>query len=166
MDREDRVVGAVRRGDAHRDSTLIHRSVQVLIFDGSGRVLLQRRSAAKDLFPLFWCASASGHVAAGDSYDETAARELAEELGVHLDLTCRGKFLVASEQETEVTVLFTANSSGPFTFDPIETCGGEFFTRDDLSAMLAKGALKLTPATLAALDCAGWHEVICRDEKN
>ena len=160
------MIGTVRRGDAHRDSSLIHRSVQVLIFDDSGRVLLQRRSANKDLFPLYWCASASGHVAAGDSYDDTAARELAEELGMHLELVCLGKFVVASQRETEVTVLYTAHSNGPFAFDPIETCGGEFFTREEVSGRIASGTLQLTPATYAALDYAGWHEVICREANN
>src|SRR6185312_17340618 len=79
VDEGDRVVGQVRRGEAHRNPAFIHRSVQILVLASDGRLLLQRRSAKKDLFPGYYCASASGHVASGDDYLTTAERELAEE---------------------------------------------------------------------------------------
>src|SRR5579885_888880 len=113
VDRDDLVIGQVRRGDAHRNPALIHRSVQILVFDSAGRVLLQRRSQAKDLFPGYYCASASGHVASGEDYITTAQREIAEELGVAPELTFVGNALVRSEPETELTALFVARCDGP-----------------------------------------------------
>ncbi|HEY7849903.1 MAG TPA: NUDIX domain-containing protein [Ktedonobacterales bacterium] len=150
VDEQDHVIGQVRRGDAHRNPALLHRSVQVLVFDSAGRMLLQRRSPGKDLFPGYYCASASGHVIAGDDYLATAQRELAEELGVSAPLTALGKALVRSDVETELTALFLAQCDGPFHFDPVETAGGEFFTWTELLASRAK--LPMTPALLAALD--------------
>ena len=82
VDLDDHVIGQVRRGEAHRNPALIHRSVQVLVFTHAGQMLLQRRSASKDLFPGYYCASASGHVASGEHYATTAERELIEELGI------------------------------------------------------------------------------------
>jgi 16S rRNA (adenine1518-N6/adenine1519-N6)-dimethyltransferase len=152
IDADDHVIGTVRRGDAHRNPALLHRSVQVLVFGGDGRLLLQRRSRAKDLFPGFYCASASGHVASGEDYAETAAREVEEELGVNLRLAYLGKTLVYSESETEMTALFIAHSDGPFTFHPTETEGGAYFTFDEVRASRSSGALAMTPALLAALD--------------
>ncbi len=151
VDERDRVIGRVRRGEAHRDPRLIHRSVQVLIFDSQGRLLLQRRSQAKDLFPGYHCASASGHVAAGDDYVATAARELREELGVSLPVTLVGKTLVRSAFETEIMEVYSAQSDGPFHFHPTETNGGEFVTPAALAEGRATGALRLTPALEAAL---------------
>ena len=150
VDEHDTVVGQVRRGDAHRNPALLHRSVQIMVFDSAGRLLLQRRSARKDLFPNAYCASASGHVIAGDDYLATAQRELAEELGIVAPLTSLGKALVRSEVETEMTALFLAHSDGPFTFDPVETAGGEFLTWQD--ALAARATLPMTPALLVALD--------------
>jgi isopentenyldiphosphate isomerase len=150
VDELDNVIGQVRRGDAHRNPKLLHRSVQALVFDGAGRVLLQLRSLRKDLFPGYYCASASGHVIAGDTYEETARRELEEELGVSAPLTFLGKALVPSAQETEITALFLARSDGPFQFNPVETDGGAFFTWDALRA--ARATLPMTPALLVALD--------------
>lgn len=154
VDLDDRVIGQVRRGEAHRNPALIHRSVQVLVFSHDGRVLLQKRSAAKDLFPNYWCASASGHVASGEDYLTTARRELAEELGVVADLTFVAKTLVRTAPETEQTAVFVAHSDGPFTFHPTETSGGRFFTLGELRNGRASNELPLTPAALAALDAA------------
>lgn len=150
VDERDQVIGTVRRGDAHRDPSLIHRSVQILVFDSAGRALLQLRSARKDLFPGYYCASASGHVMAGESYDVTAGREIEEELGVAPPLRPLGAALVRSAVETEITALYVAHSDGPFHFHPDETDGGRFFTLDELRA--TRDWLPMTPALLVALD--------------
>ena len=60
---------------------LWHRAVHILVFDGTGRVLLQKRSMLKDLSPGLWDSSCSGHLDAGEDYDAAAIRELAEEIG-------------------------------------------------------------------------------------
>ncbi len=148
----DELVGQTRRGQAHRDPRLIHRSVQILVFNQLGDLLLQRRSASKDLFPGYLCASASGHVASGDDYATTAAREISEELGVAPTLTYLGKTIVRTPEETEITGVFIARHDGPFHFHPIETQGGAFFTLAAIARGRAEGALPLTPAFLAALD--------------
>lgn len=150
VDERDMVIGTVRRGVAHSDPSLIHRSVQVLILDGSDRILLQLRSASKDLFPGYYCASASGHVMAGESYDATASREIIEELGVAPPLRGLGVTMVRSTYETELTALYIARHDGPFQFHPTETDGGRFFTLEELRA--TREWLPMTPALLAALD--------------
>jgi isopentenyl-diphosphate delta-isomerase type 1 len=150
IDATDQVIGQVRRAEAHRNPALLHRSVQVLVFDASNRLLLQRRSATKDLFPGYFCASASGHVASGDDYLATAAREVGEELGIHPRLTYLAKAIVRSEYETELTALFAARSQGPFWFHPSETDGGEFVALDELFGDLG-ATLPMTPALREAL---------------
>ena len=52
------------------------------IFDSRGRLLLQKRSAGKRVWPGKWDVSAAGGVAAGETTREAAARELEEELGL------------------------------------------------------------------------------------
>lgn len=152
VDLDDHVIGVVRRGDAHRNPALIHRSVQILIFSSDGRLLLQKRSARKDLFPGYYCASASGHVDAGEDYARTAIREAWEELGIALQLIPLAKTLVRSEQETEITALYISINDGPFTFHPGETDGGVFMTLGEIRRRRDAGTLPMTPALLAALD--------------
>lgn len=150
VDERDMVIGTVRRGVAHSDPSLIHRSVQVLVLDAADRILLQLRSARKDLFPGYYCASASGHVMAGESYDATASREIVEELGVAPPLRGLGVTMVRSVYESELTALYIARHDGPFQFHPTETDGGRFFTLEELRA--TREWLPMTPALLAALD--------------
>lgn len=155
VDERDRVIGQVRRGDAHHNPALLHRSVQVLVFNDAGHLLLQRRSASKDLFPGYYCASASGHLTVGETYASAAAREVHEELGISLGLGTlieRGRGIVRSARETELTAVYTARANGPFTFNPTETAGGAFFAPEAIAQGRADGTLPLTPALLAALD--------------
>src|SRR2546430_16949560 len=77
-------------------NNLRHRAVHILIFNQAGEVYLQQRSRWKDRHPLKWDSSAAGHVADGERYDDTAQRELNEELGVTVALQKIAK-LPASE---------------------------------------------------------------------
>lgn len=73
------------RSVAHATGTM-HRTAHIWVVrkGGSGEweLLLQRRSAQKESFPLCYDTSSAGHVSAGDSYEESAYRELKEELGI------------------------------------------------------------------------------------
>ncbi len=152
VDLDDHVIGKVRRGEAHRNPALIHRSVQVLVFTHERHLLLQRRSARKDLFPGYYCASASGHVASGEEYATTAERELAEELGISAPLTYISKALVRSEPETELTALYATVSDGPYQFHPTETDGGRLFAVNDVRDGIIRGDLPVTPALRVAME--------------
>ncbi len=152
VDLDDHVIGKVRRGEAHRNPALIHRSVQVLVFTHERHLRLQRRSASKDLFPGYYCASASGHVASGEEYATTAERELAEELGISAPLTYISKALVRSEPETELTALYATVSDGPYQFHPTETDGGRLFAVNDVRDGIIRGDLPVTPALRVAME--------------
>ena len=74
VDSSDKVIGRASREEVHRKG-LLHRSTHLLVFDESGRVLLQKRSMRKDWFPGRWDSSVSGHVDSGEHYDECVVRE-------------------------------------------------------------------------------------------
>jgi 16S rRNA (adenine1518-N6/adenine1519-N6)-dimethyltransferase len=85
VDKNDEVRGYATRSEVHGNN-LRHRAVHILIFNQAGELYLQQRSRWKDRHPLKWDSSAAGHVTAGETYDETARRELREELGVDVPL--------------------------------------------------------------------------------
>lgn len=85
VDENDEVKGYATRSEVHGNN-LRHRAVHILIFNQAGDLYLQQRSRSKDRHPLQWDSSAAGHVTAGENYDETARRELKEELNVDVPL--------------------------------------------------------------------------------
>lgn len=83
VDQNDRVIGRVSRDEAHKKG-LSHRAVHIFFQNFKGDWILQKRSSFKDVDPLLWTTSCSGHVDEGESYAEAAVRESEEELGVNI----------------------------------------------------------------------------------
>lgn len=81
VDEHDGVLATVTRRQM-RAERLRHRAVYVAVTSGDGRLLVHRRSDAKDLWPGRWDTVVGGVVGAGESWDDAARRELAEEVGV------------------------------------------------------------------------------------
>jgi isopentenyldiphosphate isomerase len=80
VDEDDRVVATVTRGEVRRRQ-LLHRCTYVLLRNADGEILVHRRTDTKDIFPGAYDVFAGGVCAAGESYDDCARREIAEELG-------------------------------------------------------------------------------------
>ncbi len=81
VDDADIVIGQAARSVVH-EQELWHRGVHILLFDGRGRLLIQKRSAERKQYASLWDCSISEHVQSGESYLEAAGRGLEEELGV------------------------------------------------------------------------------------
>lgn len=151
VDKNDRIRGYYSRYQCHHDKRLIHRAVGILIFNEAGQVLLQKRSQNKDTNPGFYTLSVSGHVTKGDTYTQTAKRELFEELGIQSPLRRERKFVVESEIETEMDCIFTAKHNGPFSPNKEEVDKVEFVDLGKLPSISSK----LTPFALTSFKQLG-----------
>lgn len=90
VDENDREIGAAPKEQVWRQG-LVHRVARIVITNPAGEVLVQRRGD-KPLYPHRWDLSVAGHVAAGQTYLQTAKREAEEEIGATgLDLRLLGK---------------------------------------------------------------------------
>lgn len=72
------IVGALPRTEARHSGQAVG-VVNVLVRDGAGRVLLQKRTVGLENGGR-WDKSVGGHVSAGEEFDTTAVRETGEEL--------------------------------------------------------------------------------------
>lgn len=61
-----------------------HRVSHIWLQNDKGQLLCQQRSLEKELLPGFWECFFGGHSRPGESYEETAQRELREELGLDI----------------------------------------------------------------------------------
>lgn len=144
------------RREVHADR-LPHRSVQIMLFNQAGELLLQRRHRDKLTFPGFWDTSCAGHVEEPDYpagpdddldavYEAVAHRELFEELGVRSDLTLLGRFGPEPGVHYEHLHLYRASHEGPFTIQEDEVEEVRFVTPEAFDAMVSEGREKVVPA--------------------
>jgi isopentenyldiphosphate isomerase len=129
----DEVTGRAPRSEVHARG-LRHRAVHVLVFDAAGRIFLQLRSRTKDVAPGCWDSSCSGHVDAGEEYDDAARRELGEEIGLFLAAPPPRWFRVEAGPETggEFVWVYRLRHAGPFVLHPGEIERGEWFEPEAL----------------------------------
>ncbi|MBU61912.1 MAG: NUDIX hydrolase [Opitutae bacterium] len=118
----DLEIGKERRDVVHARK-LFHRAVHVLILDATDRILVQKRSLAKDSAPGLWCSSCSGHLDAGEGYLPAALRELDEEVGLKISPENLAQILSVSpcmETGWEFCRVFFLRNDGPYAFEPSE----------------------------------------------
>ena len=77
------MLGVVSRREAIREGWL-HRVAVTVCRDDRGRILVHRRSEQVSRFPGLYEVEVGGAVDVGESYEQAAARELAEELGIRV----------------------------------------------------------------------------------
>ena len=126
VDKKDRILRYANRSKVHGNN-LRHRAVHILIFNEAGELYLQQRSRWKDRHPLKWDSSAAGHVAFRESYDETARRELKEELGTTVPLHKVSKVSASQRTDHEFIWLYRGLTSGDLVPDNSEIEQGAFF---------------------------------------
>lgn len=92
VDEWDRVLGVVERGEAI-EKRWLHRVSTTVCRDPEGRILVHRRPEGMSRFPGQYNWLIGGAAEVGESYEEAAARELGEELGVRAGVRFAFKFL-------------------------------------------------------------------------
>ncbi|MEU4356286.1 NUDIX hydrolase [Streptomyces virginiae] len=119
VDEQDQVLAVVSRGEAVRHGWL-HRIAVTVCRDREGRILVHRRSEDVDRFPGHYEVGLGGAVAPGESYEEAASRELAEELDVRAPVRIIVKFLNRSGLSPHWLAVHEAVLSNNLCPDPDE----------------------------------------------
>ncbi len=139
-DDRGRPMGPVSRHRCHGDPSIIHLTVHLHVFDGAGRLFLQKRSQAKDLYPGSWDTAVGGHVKAGEGVRQALLREAHEELGIDAGAAHPlHEYLHTNRHESEYVHAWGIVSKGPFSLDPLEVEAGRFHTASQIEAHLGDG---------------------------
>ncbi len=147
VDDQDRPVDKKTRADVHVNN-LRHRAAHVFIFDRSGQLFLQKRSPWKDRHPGVWDSSAAGHLDAGEGYDEAAAREVKEEMGVRVRVEPVAKIAACEGTGWEFVTLYRGESEGPFRLPAAEVETGMFFPVPAIERWIATRPQDFAPGFL------------------
>jgi 8-oxo-dGTP pyrophosphatase MutT (NUDIX family) len=138
VDRNNQETGECPRS-VMRARNHIHRACYILVFNGKHELFVQKRTMYKDIYPGHWDIAAGGVVLAGESYEESAKRELLEELGITgVTLEFAGDRYFEDRDNRVWGRIFTCFHEGPFSLQAEEIDFGRFMTISktlDLSAI-------------------------------
>lgn len=149
VDENDRVIGRLPRHVVHRRK-LLHRSVHGLVISSSNKIYLQHRSPRRVCNPGLWDSSVSGHVEAGETYDQAIVREAVEELKLHLRITPKRLFKLRACAETELEHVwaYVIRDNGPFQIDRSEAVEAKWFSVETLNRWIRHRPELLTPSLI------------------
>lgn len=148
VDADDQVVRVAPRSEVRRGN-LLHRATYILVQRSSGRIVVQRRTLTKDFCPGMLDVCCGGVVTSGEEYDESARRELAEELGVEqASLKGFGTFHSECELYRVWGALYHCIHDGPLVLQAEEVAAVEEMTLAEIRTR----ADEFTPDSLIALE--------------
>lgn len=136
VDEDDRLVRVVTRREMRADR-LLHRGTAILVRRDDGEVFVHRRTDTKDVHPGMHDMFFGGVVCAGETYDDNARRELAEESGiegVEPRFLCR--YLYRGPTVALWTAAYEVRWEGDVRLQPEEVAWGAFVTVAELDRML------------------------------
>ncbi|SFX98235.1 MULTISPECIES: NUDIX hydrolase [unclassified Pseudomonas] len=126
VDENDNLLGSLVRSEL-RERGLIGRGTYIMLFNSAGELCVHRRTLSKAIYPGFWDVAAGGMVQANETYAESAARELAEELGVSgVPLIAHDHFYFEDPGSRLWCSVFSAVWDGPLVLQPEEVLEARF----------------------------------------
>jgi len=136
------VLDQAPRDAIHGNNSLLHRVVHVVVRNGSGDILLQKRSASKDVAPGRWDTSVGGHVALGETLGEALQREAQEEIGVACEKAVfMYTYIHRNAYESEIVSTYGCLYEGPFTLNKEEIDEIRFWSLEEIKNSLGKDIL-------------------------
>jgi isopentenyldiphosphate isomerase len=179
IDEQGRTLESLSRAEIRRRN-LLHRVTATFVFHADGRLFVQQRSPAKDVYPGLFDMCVGGTVASGEGYAENACREVAEELGVHgVPLYELFGHRFQDAHSCSLIRVFACVYAGPLRLQPEEVVDGRWCAEAEVERLIAAGrmcpdstqgwrtylathgagrnfALEVAPG-LAPIDCSAWR---------
>ncbi|MBW2506716.1 MAG: NUDIX hydrolase YfcD [Deltaproteobacteria bacterium] len=138
VDKDNKVTGSAPRHQM-RASGLPHRATYILVFNSLGELFVQKRTMTKDIYPGYYDVAAGGVVLAGECYDESAKRELAEELGIkETDLTSHFTFFYQEDKNRVWGRVYSCIYDGELILQAEEVESGYFMSPLEVLALSKK----------------------------
>jgi isopentenyl-diphosphate Delta-isomerase len=142
VDTSDREIGTMEKMEAHQKGVL-HRAFSILLFDDSGRILLQKRAENKYHSSGLWTNTCCSHPLPGESTEEATRRRLMEEMGIDLQPSFSYTFMYREQLhpdliEHELDHVFFGKYSGAPVINEKEVADWKYADLNWLRADMAR----------------------------
>jgi isopentenyl-diphosphate delta-isomerase type 1 len=146
VDENDAVIGHATREEVHAMGKR-HRGIHILVFDKTGRLLVEKRSERKDLFPGMYNCSVSEHLKRGESYMQAAKRGLNEELGISAEPKelCKLSIDLPASNDMMNDIFYELVFHGEIDPKKYRESDKEFFSIGKLKRMIKGNGNRFTP---------------------
>lgn len=144
VDENDKPIGSASMTQAQEEGAW-HRIVRIMIEDGNGNLLLQKRAKHMEMYPECWDNSAAGHVDVGEEYLIAAEREANEETGISGKLEPMGTYKTQTKfrgndvnRFNRVYKIVLDQPAEKFTIDPEEVAEVKWFSVEDVKKLITE----------------------------
>ncbi len=149
VDAKNNIIDSLPRS-VMRLQNLPHRACYILVFNSHNKIFVQKRTQSKDVYPGYYDIATGGVVLAGETYEESAQRELAEEIGAkNIPLLRRFDFF---HQDSHCRVwgrVFSCIYDGKIILQKEEVESGDYYTIEEIIKL--KDKKSFTPDGLYVL---------------
>ena len=138
VDIDNNVTGSEYRSKM-RISRLIHRATFIFVTNSDNNIFVQKRSKTKDLYPGFYDITTGGVVLADESYEESAKREVYEELGIqNVPMQSLFDFYYSSVMNNVWGRVFECSFDGHIILQKEEIESGQFYHVEEIETLIKK----------------------------
>ncbi len=150
VDQRDAVIGYAGKGECHDGAGLLHRAFSVFVFNSKGLLMMQKRAAAKRLWPGFWSNSCCSHPRRGENIPAAGRRRVREELGLSVEVSYLYKFeyqarYAEAGSENELCWVLLARSDDSVSVDPREVAEWKFVSPSEVDEQVTSNPEHYAP---------------------
>lgn len=133
------IIGKAPRLTCHTNKDFMHPVIHMHVVNNKKQILLQKRSATKEIQPDKWDTAVGGHISFNEKIEDALKRETAEEIGLtDFQASHITKYKWESEVETELVFMFVTNSNNDFSIHNEEVDECRFWSIKDIKQNLGK----------------------------
>ncbi len=140
VDEEGRILGKALRSYCHNGSKILHPVVHLHLLGPDRSLFLQKRATTKLIQPGKWDTAVGGHLAYGETIEESLKREAFEEIGLQdFEAVPALKYRWDSAVEAELIYSFIAYRGKPNAISSVEISEGKFWKISEIERNIGKG---------------------------
>ena len=139
VDKNGKIMGKIRRGEAHNGAKILHPVVHLHVFSADGSIYLQKRPIWKDVQQGKWDTAVGGHVCYGEDIETALRREANEELNISNEIyKFLGHYVFESDVERELIYVYKTAYLGRLYPNEDELDGGRFWSAAEIISNIGK----------------------------